>query len=489
MLMIFLYGLAAFAETGVSIWIFGKMFPKRERGDAYRLGERILLTLVTFLIYTSLKGYLQIKVNKELFLGVYFTVLILDAFLSRILDGYDKKYMQIRKWVLFVYMCIFLTIQYWSAYLSGIVIMTGNIVVPFFLIGFFDCKLFQAYLWKILYLVNLGLLKLLYIFAIGLLDNKNIWDYVYSGFNAVNSYTGAIWWLLICLVIILLQNILDIHSWMSKLLKKHIHIVTMICLIECGLLFFLVHLSNTKIKVADLIIGFISVSGIMLALLLIAVRYYMKNITAEKNTLEVKNKAIANQYQELDENYRKYRCLIHDEKYLLNYIDQCIQDGKIHEIQRVIEKRKDQFVEKIYWTGISIIDSVIALEKQKVEEQNIEFQLEADVTDIVIDEMDFIVLFENVFNNAIEAVAKCTGERKIKVFIKNINDTLLLKVWNSSSKLPTIKGKKFVTDKSDSAGHGWGIESVKYIVEKYEGEVIFRYDDSFFEVVITIGKQ
>lgn len=487
--MIFLYGLAAFAETGVSIWIFGKMFPKRERGDAYRLGERILLALITFLICTLLKGYLQVKINKKIILSMYFAIVALDIFLSKIFNRYIERYIQIKKYVLFAYMSILLTLQYWFAYLSGAAIVIGNMVVPFFLIMFFKCKFAQAYLWEVLYLANLGLLKLLYIFAVGLLSSKNIWDYVYSGFNAANSYYGAIWWLLVCFLVVLVQKTLDIHSWMNKLLKKHLHIVSAICIIECGLLFFLVHLSNTKIKVVDLVIGFISVSSIMLALLLIAVRYYMKSIAAEKNILEVKNKAIAYQYQELNENYRKYRCLIHDEKYLLNYIGQCIEDGRIEDIRKVIQKRKDQFVEKVYWTGITIVDSIIALEKRKIEEQNIQFQLEADVTDVIVNEMDFIILFENMFNNAIEATTKCKKKRIIKVCIKNINDTLLLKIWNTSSKFPNMKNGRFLTDKKDSTGHGWGIESVKYIVEKYEGEVIFRYDDSFFEVVITIGKQ
>lgn len=489
MLMIFLYGLAAFAETGVSIWIFGKMFPKRERGDAYRLGERILLTLVTFLIYTSLKQYMGISIDIKVFLSIYLAIIVGDTVLNKRINGYLVRYVQVRRFLLFAYMCILLTMQYWSAYLSGIAVVIGNVVIPFFLSAFYSCKFFQAYLWEVFYLVNLGLLKMLYIFAVGLLNHKTIWDYVYSGFNSANTYFGAFWWIFIVFLMFLLQNILDVNSWMSKLLKGHLRIVSIICVIESGILYFLIYLSNMEIKIKDLIIAFIIVTGSMLVLLLIFVRYYMKNITAEKNILEVKNKTIVEQYQELDENYRKYRCLVHDEKYLLNYIAQCIQNGKIKEVQMVIQKRQNQFVEKVYWTGINIIDNVIALEKRKIEQQNIEFQLDADVTDIIMDEMDFIILFENVFNNAIEAVTKCTGERKIKVFIKNINDTLLLKVWNSSSKLPTIKGKKFVTDKNDSSGHGWGVESVKYIVEKYEGEVIFRYDDSFFEVVITIGKQ
>ena len=40
----------------------------------------------------------------------------------------------------------------------------------------------------------------------------------------------------------------------------------------------------------------------------------------------------------------------------------------------------------------------------------------------------------------------------------------------------------------DTAGHGWGIESVKHIVEKYNGSVDFSYDESFFDVVIIIER-
>ena len=49
-----------------------------------------------------------------------------------------------------------------------------------------------------------------------------------------------------------------------------------------------------------------------------------------------------------------------------------------------------------------------------------------------------------------------------------------------------MKGEKFLTDKKEVKGHGWGIESVIYTVKKYNGEIEFRYDDDFFEVIIII---
>lgn len=195
---------------------------------------------------------------------------------------------------------------------------------------------------------------------------------------------------------------------------------------------------------------------------------------------------MASQYQQLNEHYREYRCLVHDEKYMINFIEESLKSGDLEEIQQLLCRCKEKFVRKDYWTGISIVDRVITMEKRKMDELDIDFCLNAEVMDIIVDDMDFIILFENLINNAIEAASKCKEKRKIELTMKNVNDTLIFKLWNSNSKLPNKKGKKFLTDKMDTAGHGWGIESVKHIVEKYNGSVHFSYDESFFEVDIII---
>ena len=45
---------------------------------------------------------------------------------------------------------------------------------------------------------------------------------------------------------------------------------------------------------------------------------------------------------------------------------------------------------------------------------------------------------------------------------------------------------KFYTDKTDADGHGWGIESAKSAVKKYDGTIKFRYNKDFFEVIVMI---
>lgn len=93
---------------------------------------------------------------------------------------------------------------------------------------------------------------------------------------------------------------------------------------------------------------------------------------------------------------------------------------------------------------------------------------------------------ENLLENAIEAASKCELKRKIVFELKNINDVLLLKIWNTSCKFPYVKKDRFITDKDDSNVHGWGVKSVKSIVNKYNGSIEFKYDETFFEVDIII---
>lgn len=49
------------------------------------------------------------------------------------------------------------------------------------------------------------------------------------------------------------------------------------------------------------------------------------------------------------------------------------------------------------------------------------------------------------------------------------------------------KTLNFYTSKKEKDEHGWGIESVKQIVRKYNGEIDFKYDKDFFEVEIIIS--
>ena len=66
----------------------------------------------------------------------------------------------------------------------------------------------------------------------------------------------------------------------------------------------------------------------------------------QRKYLEVRNNVIASQYEELNESYKKYRCLIHDERHMMDYIEECIGTGNFSEAQKNHKKKSRN---KIQW--------------------------------------------------------------------------------------------------------------------------------------------
>ena len=100
---------------------------------------------------------------------------------------------------------------------------------------------------------------------------------------------------------------------------------------------------------------------------------------------------------------------------------------------------------------------------------------------------DFIVALGNLLDNAIEAAEQCQKEnRKIWMSIQNINEMFLMTLKNTCETEPIEKNNKFVTHKKNADRHGLGVESVRRIMEKYQGEISFEYENGFFEVSIII---
>ena len=72
MLMVLLYFIAVMLETGMGVWIFGKMFPMRKKGREKRKAIWILYTLLIFTTYMLTNSYHKISaMQKQILLLIY----------------------------------------------------------------------------------------------------------------------------------------------------------------------------------------------------------------------------------------------------------------------------------------------------------------------------------------------------------------------------------------------------------------------------------
>ena len=104
--------------------------------------------------------------------------------------------------------------------------------------------------------------------------------------------------------------------------------------------------------------------------------------------------------------------------------------------------------------------------------------MKTDIDSIKIDESDFVVLMGNLLDNAIEAAAKCPlKSRAISLWLKEVNGYVSdYDGKYSANAEPEQKNGRFLTSKKNEKEHGWGIQSMRHIVEKYDGDIKFEYE-------------
>lgn len=488
-----LYGLASFLETGIGIWAFAQAVPRRRTmKKRHYCSETLFLGFLILGAYTFPTYWWDFKDESlygKLILGLYcvvLCVLFLHKWINKQLGKAESNAVIL---ILFYGMVLFVGCQYWVSFLSGNIIISGNILPVFYLFAFYECSFLQAYLWEFLYLTNLGLLKGCYIVCIGILGNKRFEEFFYS--PRMITLGEAVYLILIPLILLIFFRHISVEHFMQKILYQYKKSFLLVAVIEFIALDRLMNNGIGEIRDKNFIGTLIAVAAMIVILLILYIRSLNKTIDTEKRLLEVRNETVGQQYSELNEAYEKYRCLIHDEKHMILYLQECIQNENLHEAAAFLNSYQRNFVKEkqCSWTGIPTLDFMLNIKKRKMDELQIRFEIDCKIEDIPMEDADFIVVLGNLFDNAIEATAKCEApERKIDLFIQNINEMFVLKMKNSSMSRPKVKNERFVTDKKEKDKHGWGIESVRHIVDKYNGSVMFQYDTDEFEASIIINE-
>ncbi|MED9968272.1 MAG: hypothetical protein UFJ18_16075 [Blautia sp.] len=123
MLKVLLYGIATFLETGIGIWFFGKMFPKRERMERRHYFAEWGLYTYMFVSSCAVLNLYILPENKKIhgwLSGIIYLLLILIDFLFNFIW---KEFWKGR--VFFYWMIVLIIGQYWDSYISIPYIILG----------------------------------------------------------------------------------------------------------------------------------------------------------------------------------------------------------------------------------------------------------------------------------------------------------------------------------------------------------------------------
>lgn len=383
--------------------------------------------------------------------------------------------------------CAFLS---WISYASPLLVVTGYILPVLLLFAFYRCSFLQAYLWAFLFYTNAGLIRTVYITCQGFFGNRYFEEFVY--YPRHHGYSESLYLIIVYSVLFMILKYVSPGEVLTRLLNELKKALFAISGLEFAGLVILLNSGIGQIKLSSFPITLVSVIALILAILLLYVKALHRAMDTERNLLEIRNLGMEQQYEELYQEYKRYRLLVHDERHMIQYLQECIARQDLTAANRFLNGYQEEMHRKdnTFYTGIQAFDFLLNIKKRKIDEFKISFHLDFNAEAIPIADSDLIVILGNLLDNAIEATVKCPpNRREITLKAARHNSMFFIQIKNTISKVPVLRGQKFVTDKEDQKKHGWGVESVKHIVKKYGGDFSFRVNEESFEVLILINEE
>jgi hypothetical protein len=177
----------------------------------------------------------------------------------------------------------------------------------------------------------------------------------------------------------------------------------------------------------------------------------------------------------------------HDMRHQIRQIgkDKHIETETIKEIENSIS-----LYDSIVKTGNEVLDIILSEKSLRCHKNGIVLTCIADGKLLNFMQVaDQYSLFGNALDNAIEAVLKIedSSYRIIGLKMHAVGELITINVKNSF--LGKIEYDEYgypLTTKEDSVYHGYGLKSISYVVDKYDGNLSFAIKDNVFNLNILI---
>lgn len=232
-------------------------------------------------------------------------------------------------------------------------------------------------------------------------------------------------------------------------------------------------------------------------LLVFGINQYNQKRSLEYTEMQLmlqKESDSANYYKMLSEQNENQNILIHDIKKHLQSIALLNTQKENDKISAYINQLmvSSDLKENIHLCDHEMLNVILCRYQRQCEQEHISFH--ADIRSKTIGFMtnnDITSLFCNLLDNAFDASVHIP-ESFIEISVKRRYNTpiTLITIKNSCRTNPFLQtGKNLMTHKPDKSKHGFGIKSIRKIVQKYNGnmEMYYKDDSSTFHVIIMLN--
>lgn len=138
-------------------------------------------------------------------------------------------------------------------------------------------------------------------------------------------------------------------------------------------------------------------------------------------------------------------------------------------------------------TGNTTIDSILNFKIREAKSKGLEILTDIAIpADLKLSAEALTVIVGNLLDNAMEAAARVTEQREIR--IKIIYDRQCLFITVSNPYTGSLQKNKytFMTTKPDKEFHGFGLHNIKQVIKRYHGSINIDDQNQKFTVNITL---
>lgn len=191
---------------------------------------------------------------------------------------------------------------------------------------------------------------------------------------------------------------------------------------------------------------------------------------------------------ELKDQFDQLQTIKHDMKHYLTVTAELINDGHKNEAKRYIEEILDEKFNTVNLTpltGYPIVDAVIGRTKRICNEKSIAFKAEIDTEFGKLSDSDMSILLSNLLDNAIDGTENSVSPQ-ILFTLKRVKSYLYITISNTIEKSVLDSNPELKSSKKGL--HGYGLKSVKNIVELYSGTYDIYEKNEYFvsEIILKI---
>lgn len=208
----------------------------------------------------------------------------------------------------------------------------------------------------------------------------------------------------------------------------------------------------------------------------------------EARTLALKNQLVMDNYHSLEEKLYQSAALRHEFAHRLAALDALYQEGELEELGRALSAWRVQSTgaAQLRYTEHTAVNAILQDVASRAEAANIRFEASAAVpAKLPIPDEDLCTLLMNLLDNALEGAAGTPegAERSIRLRLTLRNGFLGVSCTNSySGVVRTDPAGRLRTTKTDEAAHGFGLEQMRAVAEKYRSLLDISYTDKEFTV-------